>query len=61
MPDARQKQSELDTLTLPDDTGNSIRVDPKRSRLSCSSCSYIHEKNAGDLAFVVPTQGHESK
>lgn len=53
MPDARQEQSELDTLTLSDDAGNSIRVHSKRSRISCSSCSYIHEKNVGDFAFVV--------
>jgi hypothetical protein len=50
MPDARQEQSELDTLTLSDDAGNSIRVHSKRSRISCS---YIHEKNVGDFAFVV--------
>ena len=59
MPDARQEQSELNTLTLSEDTRNKHS---RRFKAQPNILLLLHEKNVGDFAFVVaPTQGHEPK
>ena len=59
MPDARQEQSELNTLTLSEDTRNKHS---RRFKAQLNILLLLHEKNVGDFAFVVaPTQGHEPK
>ena len=59
MPDARKEQSELNTLTLPEDTRNKHS---RRFKAQPNILLLLHEKNVGDFAFVVaPTQGHEPK
>ena len=59
MPDARKEQSELNTLTLSEDTRNKHS---RRFKAQPNILLLLHEKNVGDFAFVVaPTQGHEPK